>query len=133
MNTDKRLHTGLWVTQVLLAVAFGMAGAMKTFTPLAELATKLPWVPDFPAWVPRLAGGSELLAAVGLIAPAATRIAPKLTPAAAAGLVLVMILAIWVHGARGEWGGVAANVVLGAMAAFVVWGRLRAAPIHPKA
>jgi hypothetical protein len=38
-----------WVAQGLLALAFGMAGAMKTFTPIAELATSLPWVLDVPA------------------------------------------------------------------------------------
>jgi hypothetical protein len=33
----------------LLARAFGIAGAMKTFTPIAQLATSLPWVLDVPA------------------------------------------------------------------------------------
>lgn len=132
MADTRRLNVGLWAAQVLLAVLFGASGAFKTFTPLAELAAKMPWVNDAPAWVPRLAGVSELLGVAGLLLPSLTRVLPKLTAAAAAGLVVVMVLAAGLHGMRGEFGGVVANVILGAAAAFVVWGRLVAAPIAPR-
>jgi putative oxidoreductase len=49
VDGSKGLHVGLWVAQGLLALAFGMAGAMTTFTPIAELATSLPWALDVPA------------------------------------------------------------------------------------
>jgi len=127
----KGLTIGLWVAQALLALAFGLAGAMKTMTPIAELAQKLPWVTDLPNLV-RFIGVSELLGAFGLILPAATRIRPILTPIAAMGLVLVMVLAAGFHVLRGEAQALPVNVALGGLAAFVAWGRLRKAPITPR-
>jgi hypothetical protein len=122
---------GLWVAQVLLALVFGMAGAMKTFTPIAELSEKLPWVAELPG-LARFIGISELLGAVGLILPAATRMLPVLTPIAALCFVLVMVLAAGFHLLRGEPQALPVNVVLGALAAFVAWGRLRKSPIAPR-
>lgn len=54
---------------------------------------------------------------------------PILTPIAAGGLVVVMTLAAAFHATRGEFGGIGAKLVLGGLAAFVAWGRFRAAPI----
>ncbi len=128
----KALVIGLWIAQVLLALAFGMAGAMKTLTPLDELAQKLPWVTSAGGLV-RFIGVSEVLGALGVILPAATRIKPVLTPVAALGLVSIMVLAVGFHVSRGEVGAVPVNIVLGGLAAFVAWGRLRKAPIAPRA
>jgi hypothetical protein len=61
--------------------------------------------------------------------PAATRIAPKLTPLAAAALALVMVLGAGTHLAYGEAKSVVGNVVIGGLAAFVAWGRLTRHPI----
>ena len=126
------MRIALWIVQVLLAVAFFMAGTMKAFTPAAELAAEMPWVNGVPGWVPRLAGFSELLASIGLVLPAATRIKPVLTPFAALGLVAVMVLAALFHVTRGEWAMLAPNLVLASLAAFVAWGRLKRAPIEPR-
>jgi hypothetical protein len=122
---------GLWVAQVLLALAFGIPGAMKALFPIAELARKLPWVTEMPTLV-RFIGVSELLGAFGLILPAATRILPILTPIAAMGLALVMVLAAGFHLLRGEAEALPVNFALGALAALVAWGRLRKAPISPR-
>jgi len=130
-SSSRGLHIALWVVQVLLAVAFGMAGVMKTTTPIAVLAEKMAWVSSAGGLV-RFIGASELAAAVGLILPSATRIRPGLTPLAAAGLVLIMILAMPVHIARGEFSALPINLVLGGLAAFVAWGRTRRAPITPR-
>ncbi len=118
----------LWIVQILLAFAFGAAGTMKTFTPIDELALQMPWVVSAPA-LARFIGVSEIAGAIGLILPAATRIKPSLTPLAAWALVLVMILAALFHAVRGEWSAIPINVVIGALAAFVAWGRSRKAPI----
>lgn len=126
---SRGLHIALWVVQVVLAVLFGMAGLMKATQPLAALATQIPWVPDVPAALVRFIGVTEFAAALGLVLPAATRIRPRLTPLAAAGLVLVMTLAAIFHVTRGELGAIVPNLVLGAFAAFVAWGRVRKAPI----
>jgi len=121
----------LWIAQLLLAVAFGMAGSMKTFTPIEALAQQMPWVARMPELI-RFIGISELAGAAGMILPALTRIKPSLTPLAAWGLVVIMILATIFHGARGEWSAVPATIVLGLLAAFVGWGRTRKAPIAPR-
>lgn len=131
-NTEtpsKGLHIALWVAQVLLAVGFAMAGLTKLTQPIAELAPKMGWVTTTPEIMVRLIGLSEVLGSIGLIAPAALRIQPKLTGAAAWALALVMVLATGLHVMRGELGVVPVNVVLGGLAAFVGWGRLIKAPI----
>jgi hypothetical protein len=129
---SRALRAALWIVQGLLALAFGFAGVTKAFAPLAEAAKNIPWIPDVPALLVRFIGTAELLAAVGLVLPALTRIRPRLTPLAASGLVAVMTLASLFHLTRGEPQGVVVNVVLGGLAAFVAWGRFRAAPILPR-
>ncbi len=127
------MRIALWVVQIVLALAFGMGGFMKLTFPLEELATGMDWVSRVPSWAPRVAGASELLGALGLVLPAAVRIRPLLTPLAASGLVVVMILAaVWVHAPASEWAEVGLNVVLGGAAGFVAYGRLRLAPISAR-
>lgn len=126
---SRTLHLSLWAAQVALAALFFMSGAWKTLTPLDELAQALPWVADAPGWIPRFAGISEVLGAIGLIAPSALRIAPKVTALAAAGLALVMALAVALHTYLGDWGVLPVNLAIGAACGFVIWGRTTAAPI----
>jgi putative oxidoreductase len=128
----RALRVGLWVAQVLLALAFGMAGFMKTTMPIAELGKQLPWVPDVPAALVRFIGTAELLGAIGLILPSATRIKPSLTGLAGAALAVNMFLASMFHLSRGEAFVLPINLSLGALAAFVAWGRYTGAPIPPR-
>lgn len=127
------LNISLWVVQVLLAVAFGFAGVMKSAAPIADLVEKMVWPGALPEGVVRLIGVSELAAALGLTLPSLTRIKPGLTPLAAAGLVVVMTLAAIFHVTRGEIGALPVNIGLGALAMFVAWGRWKKAPIAPRA
>jgi len=129
---SKALRIGLWVAQIVLAVMFGMAGVMKSTMPIAELAEKMGWPGAIPPALVRFIGVSELAAAIGMVLPAATRIRPQLTPLAAAGLVVVMVLAVLFHLSRGELGALPFNFGLGALAAFVAWGRWKKAPIQPR-
>jgi uncharacterized membrane protein YphA (DoxX/SURF4 family) len=129
---SRSLHVGLWVVQALLAVMFGMAGVSKSTQPIAQLAQQLVWPGDVPEGLVRFIGVSELLGALGLLLPSLTRIKPGLTPLAAAGLVAVMGMAAVFHLTRAEYGGLVFNLVLGALAAFVAWGRFRKAPIAPR-
>jgi putative oxidoreductase len=128
-KTSKFLHRSLWTLQLLLALAFISAGAMKTTTPYEALALKMAWVSAVPEGLVRIIGVSELLGGLGLVLPAATRIRPGLTVLAAAALTLVMALASGFHLSRGETDAVPINVVLGGLAAFVAWGRMKRAPI----
>jgi uncharacterized membrane protein YphA (DoxX/SURF4 family) len=132
-ETSNGWNIATWVAQVILALLFGMAGVFKTFTPMAELATKIPWTAEVPAMLVRFIGVSELLGAIGILLPAALRIRPRLTPLAAAGLALVMALAILFHLARGEAQVIGFPIVLGALAAFVAWSRSRKVPVQGRA
>lgn len=127
--SGRGLHIALWVAQGLLAAAFLAAGQGKIFTSAADLAQRIPWVAETGTGLVRFIGLSEWAGAFGLILPSATRIAPKLTVAAALGLVVVMLLAAGFHVMRGEAGFVPVNLLLGGIAGFIAWGRLRGAPI----
>lgn len=127
------LHIGLWVVQALLGAAFLMAGLTKATQPMATLAAQMPWTTVVGEGMTRFIGISEFLGALGLILPALTRIKPKLTALAGAGLATVMVLAMGFHVSRGEMMALPINAVLAALAAFVAWGRYRAAPIAPRA
>jgi putative oxidoreductase len=129
---SKALHVALWVAQVLLFAAFGMAGFMKLTTPIPDLAQKMAWVTAVPHLV-RFIGAAELAGALGMLLPSITRIRPGLTALAGLGLTTIMILAMAFHVSRGEASVTPANLVLGGLAAFVAWGRFRKAPIEPRA
>ena len=135
-RTPQRSGTGLsvalWVVQILLAALFLNAGFLKGTQPIASIAPMIPWAPDVPEPLVRFIGVSELAGAIGLVLPAWTRIRPTLTPLAACGLVVVMLLAALFHISRGEWMNVPFVLTLGALAAFVAWGRLTRAPIPPR-
>jgi hypothetical protein len=111
----------LWVVQVLLALAFASAGAIKLISPDEVLTA---WYP-FPAAFIRFIGVCELLGAVGLILPGLLRIRQGLTPLAAAGLAIIMAGAVATTLAIG--GGMAAlmPLALGLLAVFVAVGRAR--------
>lgn len=117
------MNAALWVVQGLLAVAFLGAGVMKATQPKEKLAANMGWVEDFSGSTVRLIGVVEVLAAVGLVLPAVTGIAPVLTPLAAVGLAVVMVLAAITHARRGEAQLIGVNLVLLLLSAFVAWGR----------
>lgn len=115
------MNVVLWGTQILLAAVFAGAGGLKVLATRQRLIDTLgDWVGKSPLASLRLLGLVEILAAAGLVLPAATGIAVVLTPIAAAGIVVVMVGAGVLHVRRGEHSHVAANVVLAVLAAFVV-------------
>ncbi len=118
------MTVALWIVQVLLALAFVAAGVMKASQPRERLEKMLPWVADFSTPTVRFIGVVEILGGLGLVLPAATGIAPVLTPIAAIGLAVTMALAAVVHARRGEQSMIPVNVVLLALAVVVAWGRL---------
>jgi uncharacterized membrane protein YphA (DoxX/SURF4 family) len=126
---SKALNVGLWVAQVALGAMFGMGGLMKATAPIADLAQKLVWPGAVPELMVRFIGTAELLGGLGLLLPSLTRIKPRLTPLAALGLATIMLLALVFHITRGELQALPINLGLGAIAAFIAWGRGKAAPI----
>ncbi len=117
------MDTFLWVLQAALAAVFLSAGVMHATQPRERLLTRLPWVEDFSASTVRFIGIMELAGGLGLILPAATGVAPILTPIAATGLAVVMLGALLTHVRRREPGGVAITAVLLALTVVVAWGR----------
>lgn len=128
-GNNRGLHIALWVVQLLLVFAFGMAGFMKATTPIAELNKMMPWTLVVGEGMTRFIGASEFAGALGLLLPSITRILPILTPIAGGALALVMVLASGLHASRGEFGVLPINAVLGGLALFVAWGRSIKAPI----
>lgn len=117
------MNITLWVIQGLLATMFIMAGMMKAFQ-YEKAKEKLPWVKDVSKNLITFIGISELFGGIGLIAPQATGILPILTPVAAIGLSVIMLLAAQFHVSRKERPGVITNLVILVLAAFVAYGRL---------
>jgi len=113
----------LWIIAGLLAAAFLAAGAMKLTQPKEKLSAGMPWTDDFGAGAIKGIGALEVLAAIGLVLPAALDIVPVLVPLAALGLVLVMAGAMVTHARRKENQMIGINVVLALLAAVVSWGR----------
>ncbi|SBS78502.1 conserved membrane hypothetical protein [uncultured Mycobacterium sp.] len=114
----------LWPAQVILAAVFAASGTAKlTMSRDRLLATGQSGIAMFPMPVVRFTAAAEILAAVGLVVPWMSGIAPVLTPLAAAGLCVVMIGAAWAHSRLHEPKAVAVNTVLFALAALVVLGR----------
>jgi len=118
------MNITLWIVQGLLAAFFGAGGVAKLVQSQKRLHDQgLTWVEDFsPATVKTIAG-LELAAAIGLVLPAVTHIAPVLVPLAAAGLGVIMIGAAVVHIRRGELPFVGVIAGLFVASAFVAWGR----------
>lgn len=113
----------LWIAQILLAAMFGMAGVMKTFQ-TAKVKEQMAWATNRSDSFVRFVGASELLGALGLILPLITGILPWLTILAAIGLVLIQLLAIFTeHLPKKEYNMIPINLVLLALAVFVVIGR----------
>ena len=120
------MNVTLWIVQVLLALAFVAHGVML-LAPPPEIAVLMNEV--MPRWFQVFLGVAEVLAGVGLTLPGLTRIMPGFVPAAAAGIMIVMVAATVLHLQRGEYSSAAITVVLLLLATFVAYGRWRLVPI----
>ena len=66
------LTIALWIAQILLALVFGFAGAMKVFTPIEELAKNGAWMRESEVLI-RFIGISEVSGALGMLLPSLSR------------------------------------------------------------
>ena len=117
------MNVVIWVVQVLVGLTFALAGIMKLTQPRKKLQQNMPYLEDFSDSQAKGIGAVELLGALGLVLPAWTGIAPILTPIAAVGFMIVMVLAALTHARRKEYSSIGINVVLFLLAAVVAWGR----------
>ncbi|MEH1124172.1 DoxX family protein [Micromonospora sp. CPCC 206061] len=115
----------LWIVAALLAVLFLGAGGAKLAQSKEKLAAspKMAWTEDFSPGIIKMIGALEVLAAIGLILPAALDIVPILVPLAALGLVALMVGAALTHARRRENQAIVMNLVLIVLAGVVTWGR----------
>ncbi|MGO9357457.1 MAG: DoxX family protein [Xanthobacteraceae bacterium] len=121
---------GLWSAQLLLCLFFGASGVCKlVLAPATLVQMGAAYATDVPHWLLTFIGLCETAGALGIVLPALTRIKPSLTPLAALGFVSLQVLAIGFHVMRGEIAGLPLNFVLVALAALVLWGRTKKAPV----
>jgi hypothetical protein len=120
----------LWIAAGLLAVVALTGGITKTFLPREKLAAHRggEWTGRAPAGFVKTLGVLELMAAAGLILPAALDIAPVMVPVTAVCWVLLMVGAMITHGRLGQFGLAMLNVGYLAVAAFVAVGRFALEP-----
>lgn len=126
------MHRTTWVLQVLLGSYFVVTGVLHLVVP-EGLPDPMAWMYDLSTLLHWLAGLAEIAGGLGLVLPAATRVAPRLTPLAASSLVAVMLSgAVW-HATRGEVQSIVGNIVVAVLLALVAYVRCRVHPIAPAA
>lgn len=110
----------VWIVSALLALFFLYVGGSKALASWEFLEAGSMGIPVI---LLKIAGFAELIGAVGLILPAATRILPILTPIAAVGLALTMIGAVSIEIGLGHPSAALLTGLAGALSAFVAWFR----------
>ena len=123
----KALNAFLWLSQGLIAFFMLWGAYMKLGVPVGEAAQMMPWVAVHPD-LARFTGIVDLLGGIGILLPALLRIQPRLSLAAAIGIIVLQILAMGFHLMRGEAMVLPMNFVLLGLAVFVLWGRSKAVP-----
>jgi len=121
----------LWILQVLLALVFLFAGGSKFAMSIEQMRAMGP--PNqilLPGLLIHFIGVCEVLGALGLILPGLLHIRPRLTPLAAAGLLMIMIGAVVITIAGPGVALVPIPLVVCLLTAFVAYGRWRVAPLH---
>jgi len=120
------MDLALWIAAGLLAAVALLGGTTKTFIPKEKLAAQHggEWTQNAGVGFVKTLGILELLAAVGLILPAALDIAPVMVPVTALCWILLMVGAMITHGRLGQSKLVLVNSVYLALAAFIAGGHL---------
>lgn len=114
------MRLAIWIISAILAVVSLLIGGSKLITPTAEMESMAEGVPVV---LLRIAGVAEVLGALGLVLPAATRILPLLTPIAATGLAVTWIGATITNAVIGQYATIALTLTLVVLALFVAWAR----------
>ena len=119
MKRSKAANLALWTVQVLLAVLFLFAGAVKLGMPADELARQT----GLPALFMQFISVAEVAGGLGLLLPGLVRVHRELTPVAASGLMLIMVGAVVVSTLRFSVGAAVMPFAVGALLTVVVRGR----------
>ncbi|HTS43159.1 MAG TPA: DoxX family protein [Puia sp.] len=126
---NKTVNILLWLAQGLLTIAFLIGGSYVLCQPVEALTGKMSFVNHYSVFMVKFIGACEVLGAIGLLLPSVLKIKPSLTPLAALGLAVIMVLATNYHFTHGEASRAPMTIILGAIAVFIFWGRWKKAPI----
>ncbi len=127
MNAMNLLNVVLWSVQGFLALFFLAAGAPKLLGRGLERWTGFS---DLPRPLVVFIGVTELLGAAGLVLPMATGIVPWLTPLAAIGLALIVLMAAGFHLRADERLNALESGFWASIAAVIAIGRWDLVPTH---
>jgi len=117
------MNTTLWIIQGILATVFTASGLIIMLLPKEKLASKLSWVNEYSNGKRYFICASKIVGAIGLIVPLYLNILPILTPIAALGLAMIMVLAMSYHFRKKEYKDVPATVLFLALSLFVAYNR----------
>jgi len=119
------MNLALWITAGLLAAVL-LFSTSKMFVPREKIAATgraAEWIMDFSPTALRVIGTLEILAAAGLILPAALDIAPILVPVTAVCVAGLFAGAATMRLRRGERGTITPDLIYLALAVLVAVGR----------
>lgn len=122
---------GLVALSWLLGLLFLGTGTWKLVSPIPVLAAKMPWMGAVAPAFLRATAVLDVLVGLGALVPAVIRVPRRAAALGALGGVGLMVGALVFHAARGEAAKTPFNVVVGALALLLAWGRLRAAGSVP--
>src|ERR1043165_9215364 len=120
----------LWILQCLLGLLFIFSGTTKFVMSVEQMNAQGPIF--LPGVFLHFIGVCEILGGIGLIVPSALRIAPRLTPLAAAGLAIITAGATVITLMGPMKGMVLLPLVTCVLCIFVAYGRWRLRPIAGK-
>lgn len=107
------MFAALLIVNILLSLPFLLIGGMKLLSPAERMRQNFK-VEGADAVKMRLIGLVEIVGVAGLLLPLLLDVLPILTPLAAVGLLVIMVLAVRVHRAREE--SYSINILLGLLA-----------------
>ena len=125
-TTTNRL---LWTAQIVIALLFAFAGAMKFIMP----ADKMQGPIALPIAFIHFIGICEITGAFGLVLPGLFRIQTRLTALAALGLLVIMVGATVVTAAGMGIAPALFPAVVGSIVSYIAYGRSRVVPLRQRA
>lgn len=120
------MSRALWILQGLLSFLFIFGGCAKLAMPIDELTSQLPVA--LPGALIQFASLMEIVGGLGLVLPGLLRIQTGLAPLAAAGLTLIMVVAVALSMATGDMVATLFPLVTGLLTALVAYSRAFVAP-----
>ncbi len=113
----------IWAVQFALAAMFAMAGYGKVSASRSQHIADGHIGPDSSVLPIRILGIAEWLGCIGIIVPWVTGVLPVLTPFAAVGFSLVMLMGIGVHVRKKEYKMLPLLLCIFTLAALVAYVR----------